>query len=52
MWLRPEWLGLAPRIERFWRRRRLTRRGLADPDFLSFREADERDPDSVEDKPP
>jgi hypothetical protein len=52
MWLRPEWLGLAPRIERFWRRRRLTRRGLADPDFRSFREADERDPDSVEDKLP
>jgi hypothetical protein len=52
MWLRPEWLGLAPGIARFWRRRHLTRRGLTDPDFRSFREADERDPDSVGDKPP
>jgi hypothetical protein len=29
----PEWLGLAPAIERFWRRRRLVRRGLTDPDL-------------------
>jgi hypothetical protein len=45
MWVRPEWLGLAPKMERFWRRRRLARRGWTDPDFRSFREADERDPD-------
>jgi hypothetical protein len=32
LWLRPEWIGLAPRFERFWRRRRLARRRLTDPD--------------------
>ncbi|MGA2709593.1 MAG: hypothetical protein ABSF86_14440 [Steroidobacteraceae bacterium] len=33
-WLmRPEWLGLAPRIERFRRRRRAIRRRLQDPDY-------------------
>lgn len=33
-WLmRPEWLGLAPRIEIFRRRRRAARRRLIDPDF-------------------
>jgi hypothetical protein len=32
-WLRPEWVGLAPKLERFWRRRRLARRRLTDPDF-------------------
>jgi hypothetical protein len=32
LWLRPEWLGLAPRLERFRRRRRAVRRGLTDPD--------------------
>jgi hypothetical protein len=51
MWLRPEWLGLAPKIERFWRRRRLARRGLTDPDFRSFRETDECDAARAEDKP-
>jgi len=51
LWLRPEWLGLAPKIERYWRRRRLARRGVTDPDFRPFRDADERDPD-LEDKPP
>ncbi len=30
--LRPEWLGLAPRIERYRRRRRALRRRLLDPD--------------------
>jgi hypothetical protein len=35
IWLRPEWAGLAPRFERFWRRRRLVRRHLADPDYSS-----------------
>jgi hypothetical protein len=34
-WLRPEWIGLAPRIERFWRRRRFVRRRLLDPDYSS-----------------
>ena len=33
IWLRPEWAGLAPRLERFWRRRRLARRQLTDPDY-------------------
>jgi hypothetical protein len=32
VWLRPEWLGLAPRLERFRRRRRAARRHLTDPD--------------------
>ncbi len=35
IWLRPEWVGLAPRFERFWRRRRVVRRHLADPDYAS-----------------
>jgi hypothetical protein len=34
-WPRPEWAGLAPRLERFWRRRRLARRHLVDPDHSS-----------------
>jgi hypothetical protein len=32
LWLRPEWVGLAPRLERFARRRRASRRRLTDPD--------------------
>jgi hypothetical protein len=32
LWLRPEWVGLAPRLERFARRRRAARRRLTDPD--------------------
>ena len=37
VWLRPEWVGLGPQFERFWRRRRLARRHFAhrhltDPD--------------------
>jgi hypothetical protein len=32
-WLRPEWAGFAPLLERFWRRRRLARRRLTDPDY-------------------
>jgi hypothetical protein len=51
IWLRPEWLGLAPRIERFWRRRRLARRGLTDPDSRPFREADAKDVDNRERQP-
>jgi hypothetical protein len=34
-WLRPEWAGLAPKFERFWRRRRLARRRFTDPDYPS-----------------
>lgn len=33
LWLRPEWVGLEPRLERFWRRRRAARRHLTDPDL-------------------
>jgi hypothetical protein len=33
LWLRPEWAGLAPRFERFWRRRRKVRRHFTDPDY-------------------
>jgi hypothetical protein len=35
LWLRPEWAGFAPRLERFWRRRRIARRRLTDPDHGS-----------------
>jgi hypothetical protein len=44
VWLRPEWAGLAPRFERFWRRRRMARRRLTDPDYSSetFDDGDER----------
>jgi hypothetical protein len=35
LWLRPEWAGFAPRMERFWRRRRIVRRRLTDPDYAS-----------------
>jgi hypothetical protein len=43
IWLRPEWAGLAPRFERFRRRRRLARRHLTDPDYASegFEDGDE-----------
>jgi hypothetical protein len=33
LWLRPEWMGLGPRLQRFWRRRRNMRRRLTDPDL-------------------
>lgn len=33
LWLRPEWLGLAPVLQRFRRRRRIARRRLTDPDY-------------------
>ena len=44
LWLRPEWAGLAPKFERFWRRRRIARRRLTDPDYSSeiFDDVDER----------
>jgi hypothetical protein len=32
LWLRPEWVGLAPRLERFSRRRLAARRRMTDPD--------------------
>lgn len=34
-WLRPEWAGLNPGFERFWRRRRRARRHLTDPDSFA-----------------
>jgi len=40
LWLRPEWVGLAPVLQRFHRRRRNARRRLTDPD-LSPRNLDE-----------
>lgn len=33
LWLRPEWLGLAPVLQRFRRHRRIARRRLTDPDY-------------------
>lgn len=33
LWLRPKWIGLAPLLRRFHRRRRMARRLLADPDY-------------------
>jgi hypothetical protein len=43
LWLRPEWAGLAPRFERFWRRRRIARRRLTDPDYsASFDDSEHR----------
>lgn len=46
IWLRPEWAGLAPRLERFWRRRRLRLRRMTDPDYLegSFDDDNEHRP--------
>ena len=37
LWLRPEWLGLAPRMQEYRRRRRRAHRWLSDPD-LQWRE--------------
>ena len=34
IWATPEWAALAPRFERFWRRRRIARRHLTDPDYF------------------
>jgi hypothetical protein len=51
LWVRPEWLGLAPRMERYWRRRRRARQRpsaqqpLRDPDpYWHERDPDETDP--------
>jgi hypothetical protein len=46
VWLRPEWAGLAPRFERFWRRRRFVRRHLTDPDYSSGSFDDHNEPRS------
>jgi hypothetical protein len=46
IWLRPEWAGLAPRFDRFWRRRRYARRRLTDPDYYSAGSFDSDEPQS------
>jgi hypothetical protein len=52
-WLRPEWVGLAPMVQRFWRRRRLARRGLTDPDLRLSRSGDATDANGpTDDTPP
>jgi hypothetical protein len=43
LWLRPEWLATAPRLTRFWRRRRAHRRRLTDPDYDTATKWDESD---------
>jgi hypothetical protein len=43
-WLRPEWAGLEPRLERFWRRRRQARRLLSDPDHSARSIDDDTEP--------
>jgi hypothetical protein len=35
IWRQPEWAALYPRLERFWRRRRVARRHLTDPDYFA-----------------
>lgn len=45
LWLRPEWLGLAPTMQRFRRRRRNARRRLVDPDYLTRSLDDDEEPD-------
>jgi len=42
-WPPPEWLGLAPRLTRLWRRRRALRRRLVDPDYAANTKWDELD---------
>ena len=44
LWLRPEWLGLAPTMQRFRRRRRNARRRLVDPDYPTESLDDGEDP--------
>ncbi len=55
LWLRPEWVGLGPRMEWFWRRHRFARRALSDPDLYPHwpLEGDERreDGDLADDQP-
>jgi hypothetical protein len=45
LWLRPEWLGLAPTMQRFRRRRRNARRRLVDPDYPTSSLDDREEPD-------
>jgi hypothetical protein len=45
IWLRPEWAGLVPKFERFWRRRRRARRRLTDPDSNAPRGFDGDEPE-------
>jgi hypothetical protein len=45
LWLRPEWLGLAPTMQRFRRRRRNARRRLLDPDYPTGSLDDGEEPD-------
>jgi hypothetical protein len=45
LWLRPEWLGLAPTMQRFRRRRRYARRRLLDPDYPTGNLDDGEEPD-------
>jgi hypothetical protein len=42
-WPPPEWLGMAPRLTRLWRRRRALRRRLVDPDYAANAKCDELD---------
>jgi hypothetical protein len=42
-WPPPEWLGMAPRLTRLWRRRRALRRRLLDPDYEAYPKGDELD---------
>jgi hypothetical protein len=43
LWLRPEWVGLAPTLQRLWRRRRNARRRLTDPDYPAGSLDDDRE---------
>jgi hypothetical protein len=43
LWLRPEWLTMTPRLARFWRRRRVLRCRLTDPDYDTDTQWDEGD---------
>jgi len=43
LWLSPEWLTMTPRLARFWRRRRVLRRRLTDPDYATDNQWDEND---------
>jgi hypothetical protein len=44
LWVRPEWVGLAPQLARLRRLRRRARRRLTDPDFWGAGDADEESP--------
>jgi hypothetical protein len=40
-WPPPEWLGMAPRLALLWRRRRVLKRRLVDPDYAAGRQWDD-----------